>query len=311
MSFAWPWMLALVPAIAGLAGLAWWFSRRRGESGGLPYPDLDVFAQVAVAPRARRHIPVALAMLGLFALTLGVARPEATRSVPRDRATVMLAIDVSGSMSADDVGPTRLRAAQDAALRFVDEMPRTFQVGLVSFSGTASVIVPPTTDRDQLRRGIEGLVPDGDTAIGDALVTSLRAITQAQGGVTVPDSARILLLSDGTNRTGTTLEEALPQIQQAKVPVYTVALGTPDGTLFNGQPVPPSPETMAEIAKATGGQSFDTQDAQSVSDVYTHLGQFIGSVKERHEVTDWFVAAAIALFAVSALSWWRWGVRLG
>jgi Ca-activated chloride channel family protein len=245
-------------------------------------------------------------VLALFALALGVARPQAERSVPRDKATVMLAIDVSGSMSAEDVSPTRLEAAQKAALQFADEMPRTFQVGLVAFSGSASVIVPPTTDREQLRNGIRQLVPDGDTAIGDALLTSLRAISDSQGGVAVPDSARILLLSDGTNRTGTSLEEALPQIQAAKVPVYTVALGTPDGTLFNGQPVPPSPETMRSVAESTGGQSFTAEDASSVNDVYRNLGRFIGTVREQHDVTDWFVAAAMALLVASAAAWWRW-----
>ncbi|MCB0881160.1 MAG: VWA domain-containing protein [Thermoleophilia bacterium] len=311
MSFVWPWALWLVPLVAGLVALGAWWRRRRTDAGGLPYPDLDVFDAVAVTPRRRRFVPVVLAVLGLFALALGVARPQAERSVPRDKATVMLAIDVSGSMSAEDVTPTRLEAAQKAALQFADEMPRTFQVGLVAFSGSASVIVPPTTDREQLRHGIEQLVPDGDTAIGDALLTSLRAISESQGGVAVPDSARILLLSDGTNRTGTSLEDAIPQIQAAKVPVYTVALGTPDGTLYNGQPVPPSPETMKSVAESTGGESFAAEDSASVSDVYRNLGRFIGTVREQHDVTDWFVGAAMALLLASAAAWWRWGVRLG
>lgn len=311
MSFVWPWALWLVPLVAALVAAGVWWRRRHAPTGGLPFPDLDVFDEVGVAPRRRRFIPAALAVLALFALALGVARPQAERSVPRDKATVMLAIDVSGSMSAEDVSPTRLEAAQKAALQFADEMPRTFQVGLVAFSGSASVIVPPTTDREQLRNGIRQLVPDGDTAIGDALLTSLRAISDSQGGVAVPDSARILLLSDGTNRTGTSLEEALPQIQAAKVPVYTVALGTPDGTLFNGQPVPPSPETMRSVAESTGGQSFTAEDASSVNDVYRNLGRFIGTVREQHDVTDWFVAAAMALLVASAAAWWRWGVRLG
>lgn len=311
MSFVWPHALWLVPLVVGLAAAAVWWAARRRHHGGLPHPDLDVFDEVAVAPRGRRHIPVALALLGLLALTAGVARPEAERSVPRDRATIMLAIDVSGSMAADDVDPTRLRAAQDAAIRFARQMPRTFQVGLVAFSTSAAVVVPPTTDRDQLVRGIDSLVAVGDTAIGDALIASLDAIKGSQGDAAVPESARILLLSDGANRTGRPVAQALEEVAAAKVPVYAIALGTPDGTLGAGRPVPPSPETMKQIADSTGGQSFESRDAESVSKVYDDLGSFIGSTRELHEVTDWAVALAMALFAAAGLAWWRWGVRLG
>ncbi len=311
MSFVWPHALWLVPLVAGLVVAAGWWAARRRHRGGLPYPDLDVFDEVAVAPRGRRHIPVALALLALLALTVGVARPEAERSVPRDRATIMLAIDVSGSMAADDVDPTRLRAAQDAAIRFARQMPRTFQVGLVAFSTSAAVVVPPTTDRDQLVRGIDSLVAVGDTAIGDALVASLEAIKASQGDAAVPESARILLLSDGANRTGRPVADALQEVTAAKVPVYAIALGTPDGTLGPGRAVPPSPETMKQIADSTGGQAFESKDAESVSKVYDDLGSFIGSTREQHEVTDWAVALAMALFAAAGLAWWRWGVRLG
>jgi Ca-activated chloride channel family protein len=127
----------------------------------------------------------------------------------------------------------------------------------------------------------------------------------------VPESARILLLSDGANRTGRPVADALQEVTAAKVPVYAIALGTPDGTLGPGRAVPPSPETMKQIADSTGGQAFESKDAESVSKVYDDLGSFIGSTREQHEVTDWAVALAMALFAAAGLAWWRWGVRLG
>lgn len=311
MTLAWPWALAVVPAVVAIAAWAVWWSRRRSAAGGLPHPNLDILDAVGVAPRRRRLIPLALALVATLMLAVGLARPHAEREVPRDRATIMLAIDVSGSMAAADVRPNRLRAAQDAALTFADRMPRTFQVGLVAFSGTASVIVPPTTDRAQLRRGVESLLPLGGTAIGEALVSSTGAIRQAQGGVTVPDAARILLLSDGANSSGVSVEEALGEVTRAGIPVYTVALGTPEGRLSDGRPVPPSPEALAAIAEATGGDSFESQDAASVSSIYEHLGEFIGTVREQREVTDWPVAAALLLFAAAGLAWLRWGVRWG
>ena len=154
----------------------------------------------------------------------------------------MLAVDVSGSMAADDVAPYRLRAAQDAALTFADEVPRQFQVGLVSFSGQANLLVAPTTDRAALRRAIDGLTPDGATAIGEAVLTSLDAIRTAQnaGGEGQPlESARIVVLSDGATTVGVAPQQAAAEAKQAGVPIYTVALGTADGVLPNGQPVPP------------------------------------------------------------------------
>jgi Ca-activated chloride channel homolog len=311
IGFTWPLALVAVPAVALLLwGLRGW--RRRRGGAGLPFPDLAVVAAASagLAPRARRAAPALLAVLAVLALSLAVARPEMERDVPRERATVVLAIDVSGSMAADDVSPYRLRAAQDAALRFADRIPRAYQVGLVSFSGGASVIVPPTTDRDQLRAGIESLVPQGATAIGDAIGASLQSIQESQGGAARPEAARILLLSDGSNTQGISVGEAVDRAQAAEVPVFTVALGTADGRLPDGRRVPPDTAALAEIAERTGGQSFESRDSESVAEVYERLGSFIGTERIPQEVTAWFAGAALLLLAGAGTAWWRWGVRL-
>ena len=309
LSFVAPWALLTVPLVLLLAwALVRW--RQSRASAGLPFPDVDVFDAVAVRPRRRRHVPTALAVLAASLLALAVARPQMPRDVPRDDSTIMLAIDVSGSMAAADVQPFRLRAAQDAALRFTDEVPRAYQVGLVSFAGVSSVIVPPTTDRDQLRTGIESLDAVGATAIGDAIVDSLDAIAQHQGGQIRPDSARILLLSDGSNTEGTSVAAAVDQAQGAGVPIFTVALGTQDGILPNGKRVPPDIQTLQQVAEQTGGKFYEAKDAESVSNVYAKLGTFIGTERVTREVTAIVAGFGVGALLLAGLAWWRWGVRL-
>lgn len=312
MSFQQPlFLLGLLAVPLAAWAVVWW--RRRRPPEGVPHPDLDVIAMADTAPRRRRVAPLALALLALAGFVVALARPEMTRSVPRERATIMLAIDVSGSMAAADVQPYRLRAAQDAALRFADHVPRQYQVGLISFSGQANLLVPPTTDRAALRRAIEGLVPNGATAIGEAIVASLDAIRTAQG-VTQDtarlDAARIVLLSDGATTVGISPEAAAAQARAAGVPVFTVALGTPDGILPNGQPVPPDPQGLSDIAAATGGDSFATQDAAAVGRVYENLGSFLGTRQVTSEATGWAAGIGAALLVLAGIAAWRLGPRL-
>jgi Ca-activated chloride channel family protein len=312
VSFQTPWALLLLLLIpVGIALYAVW--QRRGSRSAVPFPDLDVVALAAPRPRLRRHLPVALLALALAGGGFALARPEITTTVPRDRATIMLAIDISRSMTADDVVPYRLRAAQDAALRFADKVPRHFEVGLVSFSGGASVLLQPSTDRIALKRSIESLVPEGATAIGDAVLASLDAVRATQPGVTTLQSARILLLSDGKNTNGASVGEAADAAKAAGVPVFTVALGTSDGVIFgNGGtiPVPPDPEALGALAEITGGVFFESKDADSVKKVYDNLGTFIGTRNVQQEVTAWpaGIAALLLLFAGAAA--WRFGPRL-
>ncbi|HVG99345.1 MAG TPA: VWA domain-containing protein, partial [Miltoncostaeaceae bacterium] len=204
MSFQQPlFLLTLLAVPLVLAAVVWW--RRRRPARGIAYPDLDLIVAADPGPRLRRHVPLALALLALTGLAFGLARPEVYRAQPRERATIMLAIDVSGSMAADDVSPYRLRAAQDAARTFADQVPRQYQVGLVSFNGRANLLVAPTTDRDALKNAIESLVPDGATAVGEAIAASLDAIRTSQGvaqdGAKL-EAARIVVLSDGATTVG-------------------------------------------------------------------------------------------------------------
>jgi Ca-activated chloride channel homolog len=301
--------LLAVPLVA--AGVVWW--RRRRPAAGIPYPDLDVIARADPGPRLRRHLPLALALLALAGLAFALARPEVFRDEPRERATIMLAVDVSGSMAAADVTPFRLRAAQDAALTFAEEVPRQYQVGLVSFSGQANLLVAPTTDRDALARAIESLVPDGATAVGEAVVTSLDAIRASQGLAEEGgrlEAARIVVLSDGATTVGLPPSLAAEEASRAGVPVYTVALGTADGVLPNGQRVPPDVEGMRELAEATGADAYESQDAEEVSAVYEELGSFIGTERVRSEVTAWPAGIAAALLVLAGVAAWRLGPRL-
>ena len=313
MSFQQPlFLLALLGVPLAAALVVWW--RRRRPVEGVPFPDIDMVAEADPGPRMRRHLPLALALLALAAFTVALARPEAYRDQPRERATIMLVVDVSGSMAATDVAPYRLRAAQDAALTFADQVPRQYQIGLVSFSGQANLLVAPTTDRTALKRSIEGLVPDGATAIGDAIETSLDAIRatqpgRSQDGATL-ESARIVVLSDGTTTVGTDPQSAARDAKAAGVPVYTVALGTQDGVLSNGQPVPPDPEGMKRIADITGGKAYQSTDADSVSAVYQRLGSLVGTQRVLTEITAWPAGIGAALLVLAGVAAWRIGPKL-
>ncbi len=314
MSFFWPWALALLGLIPIVAA-AVWVARRKRTRPGVAHPDIDLLVSLGSAPSWRRFVAPVLALMALVALTVGLARPKSTTDVPREQATIMLAIDTSGSMGASDVAPYRLRAAQDAAVRFADRVPRQYQVGLVTFAAQASLIVAPSTDRIVLKSAIEGLTADGDTAIGDAVLTSIDAIAATQPGVEKLVSSRILLLSDGKNHAGASVEDAIAKAKSVGVPVFTVALGTPDGALPNGQggytPVPPDVENLRRLASETGGRGYESRDAGSVGAVYEHLGTFIGTDSVPSESTGWWALVGSLLLAGAAASAWRFGTRLG
>ncbi len=213
-----------------------------------------------------------LALLALTGVHVALARPEVYRDQPRERATIMLVVDVSGSMAATDVYPYRLRAAQDAALTFADEVPRQYQVGLVSFSGQANVLVAPTTDRTALKRGIEGLRPRRRDGRGrrdrDLPGRHPRRPSRPRPGTATLEAARIVVLSDGTTTVGIATPTARPRTPRpAGVPIYTVALGTPGrASSPTASPCPPDPEGMKRIAEITGGKAYESTDADSVRD---------------------------------------------
>jgi Ca-activated chloride channel family protein len=307
------WLLA-VPALVGLYLVREHRRERFAARWGTPalMPNL-----VDRAPGRRRYLPVAILLAALAALIVGVARPRATVSVSREEATVLLAIDVSRSMGATDVYPTRLGAAQIAATRFIDQVPKKFRIGVVSFSTRAQVALAPTVDRDLVQQAIGTLHTGEGTALGDAVLLSAR-LGQKQrtsDGVVPPTS--VLLISDGTRDGGR--NAPLPAARRARalhVPVYTVLLGTPNGTVRHSLPggyteiirVPPSPQTLQLIARTTGGQFFRAATDRQLRAVYEHLASRLGSKRTSREMTDFFAGgAALLLLAGGGLSafWFR------
>jgi Ca-activated chloride channel family protein len=317
MTFEWPvalLALGLVPLLLVLYVL--WERRRTAAAAGFAAPAL-LPSVIDRAPGMRRHVPLVLLLLGFTAVVLGVARPHATVSVKREEATVVLAVDVSRSMKAEDVSPTRLDAARNAAKAFLGEVPEKFRVGVVSFATRAVVGVPPTENRDLVDEALDALTPGEGTAIGDAVALSTRVGQRRQARGEPPPPRAILLISDGARNGGRTDPlAAARRAKQLEVPVYTVLVGTPDGvveeTLTGGFRqiirVPPKPETLQQIAEASGGEFFAAADAEKLKRVYEELGSRLGKRKEPREVGDYFAGGAAAfLLAGGVLSalWFR------
>ena len=316
MSFEAPALLLgllLVP----LAALGYWLLQRRRAAYAVRYTNLDVLADVATRRRTwKRHLPAGLMLLALTALAVAFARPTVTVKTPDERASVVLVVDVSGSMRATDVKPTRLAAAKRAMRSFLDRAPDTLRVGVVAFSDEAQVIVSPTVDRESLVQGIELLGPGFGTAIGDALARAVDLARTATGetGSTSPSPvkdeegrslASILLLSDGSQTRGLLSPgQGAQRAQTAGIPVFTIALGTDEGTIMAGPPgqeqlipVPPDRETLSAIAEYTGAEAFDAESADAVEKVYSGLGSRVGRQDRPREVTSAFVAAGALLVA--------------
>jgi len=269
------------------------------------------------SPKWRRHLPFAVLLVALAALIVGVARPHATVSVKREQATVLLAMDVSRSMTAADVTPTRLGAAREAAEVFLDKVPKKFRVGVISIGTRASIAVPPTADRDLVMQALRALRPSEGTAIGEGIALSVRiAKREKTADGTTPPTA-VLLISDGAQQGGRVpLPTAAAQARAAHIPIYSILVGTPGGTVTVTLPgglkqiirVPPDPEALGRLAQATGGQAFAATNDSRLKDVYERLGSELGSRKTNREVTDLFAGgSALLLLTGGALSmlWFR------
>ena len=331
MSVQWPgflWALLLVP----VAAAAYLLGQRRRTRYAVRFTNLDLLANVVSrSPGWRRHLPPALYLLALTGLLLAVARPQAVTLVPKEQATVMLVMDTSGSMNATDVAPSRLIAAEQAALVFLDQVPTKFRVGVVSFAGTAQILARPTTDRLAVQDAIGSLNADGPTAMGDAIERALEARRPTSAPTTTAPPARtpqvvppsttspdpskeppmvILLLSDGSNTQGRTQPlDAARHARALNVPIFTIALGTDGGMVDipdeqTGQlrriPVPPDKFTLQRVADATGGRFFAAPTGKDLKSIYHDLGSKIGFVKQRQEITVVFAAAALLLLVAGA-----------
>jgi Ca-activated chloride channel homolog len=326
VSFQWPLallFLLLVPLMLALYVLV----QRRPSRYALSYSNLDVLASVVDRSGAwRRWIPPALFLLALTVLAVALARPQVRATQEREQATIVLAIDSSGSMVADDVAPTRLDAAKAAVNTFLDGLPPKFRVGMVTFAAEAELVAPVTTDRELVRGALDFLIPLRGTAIGDAVARAAEEARDAVGpererrlasirtAAARPRSgppAAVLLLSDGFQTAG--VLDALDGAARAKelgIPVYTIALGTDEGIIEFGFgperrviPVPPDRETLRLIAQETNGRYFDAPTAPALQAAYAELGSLLARQPGETEATFALLAVAAALgLAAAALS---------
>jgi Ca-activated chloride channel homolog len=317
VSFERPWALialVLIPVIIGIyyarARRQERFASRWGNTALLPN-------SIDRAPGRRRYVPLALLLIALAAMILGVARPHAVVSVPREEATVVLTLDVSRSMKANDVEPTRLEAAKAASMAFVEEVPKKFRIGVVSFASRANAALPPTEDRALVEDALSSMKPGEGTAIGDAIALSaeLGRDQLTEDGKRPPKA--VLLISDGAQDGGSVQPKAAAEkAKELQVPIYTVLVGTENGVVEEELPgglrariqVPPDPATLQQVAQISGGEFFTATDDEGLKQVYEDLGSRLGHRDESREVTDVFAGGSAALLlAGGALSmlWFR------
>jgi Ca-activated chloride channel homolog len=342
MTFAEPVLLIALLGVP-LAALGYLYAQRRRSRYVVRFTNVDLLANlVPKTPAWRRHVPPALYVAAMAALVIALARPSAMVAVPREDATIILATDVA---------PSRLANAKQAAAAFVDQLPPTFQVGLVTFSTAAQVAVRPTTDRAEIHAALDSLVADGGTALGDAIgasttlarevidtaataagsngstpsasadpnrsstpsapptVSPTAPASGSPSGTKEPPLVATVLLSDGSNSTGTLEPDAAAREAAAiGMPVYTIALGTADGVvtvqdefgILHTVEVPPDTDTLAAIAETTGARSFQAPTASDLQQIYESLGSRVGTREEPQEVTQWFAAAGLALMVGGA-----------
>ncbi len=290
------WLVSAVPVLL-LAGAYMWRARHR-RSYAMKFTNVDLLHSIA-SDRVgwRRRFPVVTLILALLVLSTALARPTVDAKKPLERATIMLAVDVSLSMESTDVAPNRLRAAQLAATDFVTTMPPRYNVGLVAFANSADVLVSPTKDRSAITRAIDGLRLHDWTATGEAVYACLSAIRSVPAdGASGPPPARIVLLSDGYLTVGRPIEQAAQAAAAAKVPVSTIAYGTSKGTVtIDGltQAVPADRRSLRELAQLTHGHFYQAASVAQLTQVYQDLGSSIVFKTVPREVTQWDAGVAL------------------
>lgn len=318
MSFEAPLLLVgllLVPLLVW----AYLSYERRSQAAREAFVSTPLLAAVAPhRPGWRRHVPVLLLLLAVTTLVLALARPQTTRAVPIEQASIVVVTDRSGSMLAEDVRPNRLVAAREAAQTFVDNVPNDVRVGAIAFNQAPSVIASPTRNHVAVRAALDQVDAAGSTATGDALAAALRLLPPATPGSIDGDDeappAAVVLLSDGKSVRGRDVLEVAEEAKAAAVPVYTVALGTPTGTIVGTdgvtRDVPPDRETLEEVAEITGGESFAIDDAERLRQVYERLGSDLATEEEDVEITNAFAGGALLLMLLAVLASIRWFGRI-
>jgi Ca-activated chloride channel homolog len=307
--------LVLVPLAVAIYVLA----DRRRRAGATRFASAALMPSVAPhRPGARRHLPLALYGAALAAVALALARPEATVAVPEERAAVVLATDTSGSMEARDVPPSRMSAVRRAALELLDDAPGELRVGVVAFNHSVREIEPPRAERRDARELVEGLRPSGGTATGEGLAAALGLLHRKGTDDRKRPPAAVILLSDGASTHGRDPLGVARDAARARIPVYTVALGTDSGTIEVERPdgttatrsVPPDRDAMRRIATISGARSFSADAGDQLGSVYERLGSQVATREERREVTAAFAAGAALLLLVGGAMSLRWFGRL-
>ncbi len=312
MSFEWPWALAFLLVIPVLAAVYISMQRRR-QHYALRYASVSLVQQaVGFGPGVKRHIPAVFYLLALTAMVIALARPEASIPTPTTTGTIILSIDVSGSMFAQDVEPNRMEATKEAARNFVETQPSGVKIGVVSFSDFGALVAPPDDDRKQALESISRLRPQRGTNIGAGLAVALDAIyeDQADGEPIVtneptptPDEtlsappASIVLVSDGQSNTGADPLDLAEEAARNGIKIFTVGIGTPEGTVLQiqGRNVFTflDEATLKRMADLTGGRYFNAQDETDLREIYDDLSR--ERVIENKETEVTFAFAAIAL----------------
>ncbi len=327
MTFLEPARLALL-LLPALAAIAYLVSLRRREQYAVRFTNLELLDKVAPErPGWRRHVPAVVLLTGLVVLVLAVAKPATAVQVPREQATVALAIDVSLSMEADDVSPSRIAAAQEAARNFIELAPEELEIGVVAFSGVAIPVLAPTVDRQVALRAIDQLELGEGTAIGEGIFTSVQLLETRLGEIqedqgedaapesdedTVPATA-IVVLSDGETTMGRADLEAADAASEAGIPVSTISFGTARGeVVIEGDviPVPVNEGALREVASTTGGEFFEAATADELQAILDDLGSRVALEEETREITDWFTGAGLVLTLLASAASLLWFSRM-
>ena len=307
--------LLLVP----LSAAVYVFADRRRRAGAARFASPMLMPSVAPAgPGFRRHLPLVLYAVALAAVAFALARPEATVAVPEERAAVVLTTDISGSMEARDVEPSRMTAVRRAALDFLEDAPDELRIGAVAFNHAVRHIEPPRADRDDTRALIEDLTPSGGTATGEGLAAAIGQLSRRGARDRERPPAAVILLSDGTSTHGRNPVEVAREAARLRIPIYTVAFGTDRGTIEVRRPgggtvtrsVPPDREAMRRVATISGARTFNANAGEELATVYERLGSQVATREERREVTAAFVGGAAAFLLIGGVMSLRWFGRL-